>query len=52
MNRYIKIIRYISIIIKINVAELTKIFYSNIIYRYDISYKIVSDRDSIFISAF
>ena len=47
-----KIIRYISIIIKINIAKLANIFHSNIIYRYNISYNIVSNRDSIFISAF
>ena len=47
-----KIIRYISITIKINVAKLAKIFYSNIIYRYNISYEIINNRDSIFISAF
>ena len=52
INRYTKIIRYIFITIKINAAELANIFYSNIIYRYDISYDIVSNRDSIFISAF
>ena len=47
-----KIIRYISIIIKINIAKLANIFYSNIIYRYDISYDIINNRDLIFISAF
>ena len=45
-------IRYILITIKINIAELANIFYSNIIYRYDMSYDIISDRDSIFTNAF
>ena len=47
-----KIIHYIFITIKIDIAELANIFYSNIIYRYDISYNIVSDRDLIFTNAF
>ena len=47
-----KIVRYIFITIKINIAELANIFHSNIIYYYDISYDIISNRDSIFISAF
>ena len=52
MNRFIKIIRYLSIIIKIDAAELAKVFHAEIIYRYDIFNKIVSDRESIFISNF
>ena len=52
IDRFIKIIRYLSIIIKIDVAKLAKIFHAEIIYRYDISNKIISDRESIFISDF
>ena len=52
MNRFIKIIRYLSIIIKIDAAELAKIFHAKIICRYDISDEIISNRESIFISDF
>ena len=52
INRFIKIIRYLSIIIKIDVAELAKVFHAKIIYRYKISNKIISDRELIFINDF
>ena len=52
INRFIKIIRYLSIIIKIDVAKLAKVFHAKIIYRYKISNKVISDRESIFISDF
>ena len=52
MNRYIKIIKYLFIFIIIDVAALTKLFFIKIIYRYDIFYNIVNNRDFIFISVF
>ena len=52
INRFTKIIRYLSIIIKIDAAKLAKVFHAEIIYRYDISNKIISNRESIFISDF
>ena len=52
VNRFIKIIRYLSIIIKIDVAKLAEVFHAKIICRYEISNKIISDRESIFISNF
>ena len=52
MNRFTKIIRYLSITIKIDVAELAEVFHAEIIYRYDMSNEIISDRESIFISDF
>ena len=52
INRYIKMIRYISITIKIDVATLAKVFYEKIVLRFDTSSDIVSDRDSVFTSAF
>ena len=36
----------------IDVVALTKLFFIEIVYRYDISYNIVNDRDFIFISDF
>ena len=52
MNRFIRIIKYLSIIIKIDIAKLAKIFHAKIIYRYDISNKIISDKELIFINNF
>ena len=52
INRFIKIIRYLSIIIKIDIAKLAKVFHAEIIYRYEIFNKVISDRESIFISDF
>ena len=52
IDRYIKIIRYLFIFIIIDVAALTKLFFIKIIYRYDMSYDIVNDRDFIFINVF
>ena len=52
INRFIKIIRYFSIIIKIDVAKLAKVFYTKIIYRYKISNKVISDKELIFINNF
>ena len=36
----------------INVVTLTKLFFIEIVYRYDIFYNIVNNRDFIFISVF
>ena len=43
INQYIKIIKYISIIKKIDVAELTKIFFEKIILCFDMSDEIMND---------
>ncbi len=45
-------IKYILIITRINVAELTKVFFEEIILRFNMSANIISDRDSVFTSAF
>ena len=47
-----KMARYISIIIKLDAAKLTKIFFIEIVFIYDMFEKIVSDRRSLFISVF
>ena len=45
-------IKYLFMFIIIDAAALTKLFFIEIIYRYDISYNIVNNRDFIFISVF
>ena len=52
IDRYIKMIKYILIIKKIDVAELTKIFFKKIILRFDMSDEIVSDRNFVFMNKF
>ena len=52
INRYIKIIKYILMIKKMNVAELTKIFFKKIILYFDMSNEIVNDKEFIFMNAF
>jgi len=49
---YIKMTKYISISKTLIVIELADIFFKEIVCWYDISKKIVSDRDSIFISSY
>ena len=45
-------IKYLFMFIIIDVAALTELFFIEIVYRYDISYNIVNDRDFIFINVF
>ena len=45
-------IRYLSVFIIIDVAALTKLFFIEIICRYDMFYNIVNDRDFMFINVF
>ena len=52
INRYIKIIRYLFIFIIIDVVALAELFFAEIVYRYDMSYDIVNDRDFIFTNVF
>ena len=52
INRYIKIIRYLFMFIIIDAAALAKLFFIKIVYRYDMFYNIVNDRDSVFINVF
>ena len=52
IDRCIKMIQYIFVIKKIDVAQLTKVFFEKIVLRFDMSNEIVSDKDSIFTSAF
>ena len=49
---YIKIIRYISITIRINIAELIKVFFNKIVLYFKTSANIISNRKSVFINIF
>ena len=52
INRYIKMIRYLFMFIIIDAAALTELFFIEIVYRYDMFYNIVNNRDFVFISVF
>jgi len=52
VNCYIKMTKYISTNKTLTAIELADIFFEKIVYWYDISKKIVSDRDLIFISSY
>ena len=52
VDKCTKIIKYLSMIIKIDVAKLTKLFFKNIVLRFDISVDIVNDKNSFFINVF
>ena len=52
INRYIKIIRYLFMFIIIDVVALTKLFFVEIVYYYNIFYNIINDRGSMFINVF
>ena len=52
IDRYIKIIKYIFVTIKINVAKLTKMFFEKIVLRFDMSRDIINDKNFVFINIF
>ena len=52
IDRYIKMIKYILIIKKIDVAKLTKVFFEEIVLRFDMSDEIVNDRNFMFTNKF
>ena len=52
INQYIKMIKYVLIIKKIDVAKLTKIFFEKIILHFNMSNEIVNDKKVVFINAF
>ncbi len=45
-------IKYILITTRINVAELTKVFFKKIVFRFNMLINIMSNKDSVFTSAF
>ena len=52
INRFIKIIKYLFVKIMIDVVTLTKVFYNEIIYRYNMLNDIVNNRNFVFINNF
>ena len=52
VDRYIKIIRYLSITKKINVFDLEQLLMKEIFLRFNLLKDIVTNRDSVFTSAF
>ena len=52
VDRFTKMVRYLLIIITIDAAELAELFYIEIVYRYGILVGVISDRGSLFTSAY
>ena len=52
INRCIKMIKYIFTIIKFDIAKLMKIFFIEIVFKFDIFANIINDRKFVFINAF
>ena len=52
MNRCIKMIKYIFTTIKFDVAKLTKMFFIEIVFKFDMFANIMNDRKFVFINAF
>ena len=52
VDKCTKIIKYLSIIIKIDVAKLTNMFFEKIVLHFDMSANIISDKDFLFINIF
>ena len=52
IDKCIKMIKYLSMIIKINVAKLTNVFFEKIVLHFDMSANIVNDKNFLFINVF
>jgi hypothetical protein len=52
INRYIKMTLYISVTKKITTVELTKIIFDHVIFKYDASKDVVSNKEFVFTSAY
>jgi hypothetical protein len=52
INHYIKITFYISVTKKITNVELTKIIFDHVIFKYDVSKDVVSNKEFVFTSAY
>ena len=52
VDKCIKMTKYLSMIIKIDAAKLTKLFFEKIILRFDMLADIVNDRNFLFINVF
>ncbi len=52
MNRYIKMTFYISVTKKITIVELTKIIFDHVMFKYDVSKDVVSNREFVFTNVY
>jgi len=52
VDRYIKMIKYIFVIIKIDIAKLTKVFFDEIVLRFETPTSIMSNKKFVFTSVF
>ena len=52
VDKCTKMIKYLSMIIKIDIAKLTKLFFEEIVLRFSMPTNIISDKDFLFINAF
>ena len=52
VDKCTKMIKYLLIIIKIDAAKLTNVFFKKIVLHFDISADIVNDKNSLFINVF
>jgi len=52
VDRYTKIIKYIFVIIKINITKLAKKFFDKIILRFETLINIISNKEFVFTSVF
>ena len=52
VDKCTKMIKYSSMIIKIDVAKLTKLFFEKIVLRFDMSTDIINDKNFLFINVF
>ena len=52
IDKCTKIIKYLLIIIKIDVAKLTNVFFEKIVLHFDMSADIVNDKNFLFINVF
>jgi hypothetical protein len=52
VDRYTKIIKYIFVIIKINITKLAKMFFDKIILRFETLINIISNKEFVFTSVF
>ena len=52
VDKCTKIIKYLSMIIKIDAAKLTKLFFKKIVLHFNISADIVNNKDFLFINIF
>jgi hypothetical protein len=52
INRYIKMMFYIFVMKKITIVELTKIIFDHVMFKYDVSKNVVSNKEFVFTNAY